>query len=162
MKYNGTTYYYVYNYQGDVIKLLDSNMNVAAQYTYDAWGNPVSILDGSGNDVSQCPWEIANVNPFRYRGYYWDQETQLYYLNSRYYNPQWGRFLNADGLVDGEDSLLATNIYIYCNNNPVMHSDPSGLKPGDYFQSIDAAAKDFGKYINAYSIKYNRECGATI
>ena len=88
---NGTnfqTYYYVLNLQGDVVKLIQSNGYVAAQYTYDAWGN---ILDSGG--------DLAAVNPLRYRGYYYDNETGFYYLQSRYYDPANRRFINADGLI---------------------------------------------------------------
>ena len=65
-------------------------------------------------------------NPFRYRGYYYDTDTGLYYLQSRYYNPQWGRFLNADGYVSTGTGMIGFNMYAYCNNNPVMGYDPNG------------------------------------
>ena len=85
MTYNGAKYFYIYNAQGDVVELYDTSANVVAKYAYDAWGNPVSITDGNGNDVSGNPNHIANINPFRYRGYYYDAETGFYYLQSRYY-----------------------------------------------------------------------------
>ena len=75
----------------------------------------------------------ASYNPFRYRGYYYDTETGLYYLQSRYYNPQWGRFLNADGLVSTGQGLLGYNMYAYCNNNPVMYVDPTGFYSWEEF-----------------------------
>ena len=73
----------------------------------------------------------AIYNPFRYRGYYYDTETQLYYLQSRYYNPAWGRFLNADGLISTGQGLIGYNMYTYCGNNPVMGYDPSGYADED-------------------------------
>ena len=72
---------------------------------------------------------VWTYNPFRYRGYYYDTETGLYYLQSRYYNPQWGRFLNADGYVSTGQGLLGYNMYAYCNKNPIMYTDPAGEWP---------------------------------
>ena len=69
---------------------------------------------------------VRTLNPFRYRGYYYDTDTGLYYLQSRYYNPQWGRFLNADGYVSTGTGMIGFNMYAYCNNNPVMGYDPNG------------------------------------
>ena len=87
-------------------------------YTYDAWGNPLTTT-GAMADT------LGKLNPLRYRGYVYDTETGLYYLQSRYYNPETGRFINADNLVDTED-LLGENLFAYCANNPVNHQDPSG------------------------------------
>ena len=117
---NGTnfqTYYYVLNLQGDVVKLIQSNGYVAAQYTYDAWGN---ILDSGG--------DLAAVNPLRYRGYYYDNETGFYYLQSRYYDPVNRRFINADGLISSNWSFSGLNMFAYCENDPVGRSDPSGIE----------------------------------
>ena len=111
-----TTYYYVLNLQGDVVKLIDQDGAVAAAYAYDAWGN---ILSQSGN--------MAEKNPLRYRGYYYDSETGFYYLQSRYYDPATRRFINADvyASTDSKDAI-ACNMFAYCNNNPVIHDDESG------------------------------------
>ena len=118
--YNGNTYFYVTNLQGDVISILDSEGTIEVSYTYDAWGN---ILSVSGSST------LATLNPLRYRGYVYDIETNLYYLQSRYYNPEWGRFISADSL----DVLTATpmaltdkNLFAYCDNNPVMREDSDG------------------------------------
>ncbi|MBO4309182.1 MAG: RHS repeat-associated core domain-containing protein [Clostridia bacterium] len=92
-------------------------------YKYDAWGNVSTTISHLGN------WWEASLNPFRYRGYYYDTETGFYYLNSRYYNPEWGRFINADGYVSTGTGLLGYNMYAYCNNNPVMYVDPDGEFP---------------------------------
>ena len=99
---------------------------LVAQYVYDAWGNHRQITDGSGNDVSDNPNHIANINPFRYRGCYYDTETGWYYLNARYYDPNVGRFLSPDTILGANGGLLGYNLYAYCNNNPVMFVDPSG------------------------------------
>ena len=98
-KYNNTVYYYIKNIQDDIIGIIDSNNNIIANYKYDSWGNIISITDNNDNDISNNTNHIANINPFRYRIYYYDTETNLYYLNSRYYNPTWGRFINADGII---------------------------------------------------------------
>ena len=126
MEYNGTKYWYDKNLQGDVVGIRNASGTLVAQYVYDAWGNHRQITDGSGNDVSDNPAHIANINPFRYRGYYYDTETGWYYLNTRYYDPNVGRFLSPDTILGANGGLLGYNLYAYCNNNPVMFSDPSG------------------------------------
>ena len=113
------TYYYVLNLQGDVVKLVTDSGAVAASYEYDAWGN---ILSQSGS--------MADVNPLRYRGYYYDTETGFYYVSSRYYDPEIGRYLNADSVIAGVGgSVQGYNLFAYCFNNPVNMSDSSGHWP---------------------------------
>ena len=85
MEYNGTRYWYDKNLQGDVVGIRNASGTLVAQNVYDAWGNHRQITDGSGNDVSDNPNHIANINPFRFRAYYYDTETGWYYLNARYY-----------------------------------------------------------------------------
>ena len=109
-----------------MIALYDNAGNVHARYTYDPWGKPLSITDGSGNDVSGNPSHVANINPFRYRNYYYDAETGFYYLNSRYYDPETKRFINPDGYVSTGQGLLGFNMFAYCLNNPINRIDPSG------------------------------------
>ncbi len=123
--YNGTLYYVQKNFQGDIVALVDRDGNVVAKYVYDAWGNTRVYTANGILDASSL--SIGNINPFRYRGYYYDKETGLYYLQTRYYDPQIGRFLNADS-VDyiAPDIIGGLNLYAYCNNNPVMYSDPDG------------------------------------
>ena len=121
-----TDYFYVKNIMGDVLGIVDSSGTLVAEYRYDAYGNPVMILDGNGNDVSNNYAHIANINPIRYRGYYYDIESGFYYLNSRYYDPEIGRFINADGYVSTGQDVNGFNMFAYCGNNPVMRKDPSG------------------------------------
>ena len=123
--YNGTLYFVQKNFQGDIVALVDQNGNVVAKYVYDAWGNG-KVCNASGTENTSSSF-IGNINPFRYRGYYYDVETGLYYLQTRYYEPRAGRFLNADS-VDyiAPDLIGGLNLYAYCNNNPVMYSDPEG------------------------------------
>jgi len=125
-KYNNSLYYYVKNLQKDIIGIIDCKYNLVANYTYDSWGNIISITDGNGNDISNNENHIGNINPFRYRSYYYDKETKLYYLNSRYYNPKWGRFLNSDTIIGTADDLRGHNLYLYCDNNPINLSDLDG------------------------------------
>ena len=110
-------YFLASNPQEDITYIYDIDGNRVVTYNYDAWGNILSI---SGTKAST----IGRYNPFRYRGYYYDNETGFYYLNSRYYDPSSGRFLNADGQLN--DGLLGYNLFAYCENNPVMGYDPSG------------------------------------
>ena len=93
------------------------------EYKYDAWGNH-AILDGNGNNVTSG---IGVLNPFRYRGYYYDTETNLYYLQTRYYDPEAGRFISRDSIeYAAPESINGLNLYAYCGNNPVMNVDPTG------------------------------------
>lgn len=128
-KYDGNVYYYKKNLLGDIDRIYDANKNLVAEYKYDAWGNH-RIYSGAGLDITENTTynnSVAKVNPFRYRGYYYDAETGLYYLNSRYYDPVIGRFINADDVAYIQpDVLNGSNLYAYCCNNPVMYSDPMG------------------------------------
>ncbi len=126
LQYNTDKYYYLKNAQNNIIGILDSNYNIVAKYTYDAWGNILSITDGNGIDISNNDTHIGNINPFRYRSYYYDKETNLYYLNSRYYNPVWGRFINGDSNLGANKDINSYNLYTYVSNNPINMCDPSG------------------------------------
>ena len=119
VEYKGNTYYYIYNLQGDVVGLVNSSGTSVVSYTYDAWGNPESI---TGSMAST----LGAANPFRYRSYYFDTESGLYYLMSRYYDPVVGRFLNADGILAANGDLLSFNLFTYCSNNPTNLADPAG------------------------------------
>ena len=118
--------------QGNIIALLDSAGNVVVKYVYDAWGNH-AVLDGNGNDITDAN-HIGNLNPFRYRGYFYDVETELYYLQTRYYDPEIGRFITIDSIeyLDPE-SINGLNLYAYCGDNPVMGYDPNGTWDWDKF-----------------------------
>ena len=123
--YNNNLYYYVKNYQNDIIAILDSIGNVIVKYQYDSWGNHISIKDANDSEITDVS-HVGLINPFRYRSYYFDKETGLYYLNSRYYNPLWGRFLNADSMLVQTSSLTGYNLFIYGNNNPINRIDSKG------------------------------------
>ena len=121
-------YYYLYNLQGDVIALANASTGkLAATYTYDAWGKIVKINGIDPEEVAES--SIAKINPFRYRGYYYDQETGLYYVSSRYYDPEVGRWINADAAIGQVGNVQGCNMFSYCFNNPVNLSDPSGNWP---------------------------------
>ena len=122
VRFNGTIYTYVHNLQGDIVGILDSTGALVVEYKYDAWGKLLSTV-GSLADT------LAIRNPFRYRGYVYDEEAGLYYLRSRYYNPATGRFVNADDenvVVDIENSILEENLFGYCLSNPTNYIDEDG------------------------------------
>ena len=100
------------------------------EYKYDAWGKVLSITGSKAGTVGQ-------INPFRYRGYLYDNETGLYYLKSRYYNPEWGRFISADVVLGKTGELLGHNLYCYCGNNPIKNHDPAGALCVDAFVERD-------------------------
>ena len=117
--YNNVPYYFIKNLQGDVIAVVDKDAQTVARYSYDAWGECTVTQDSIG---------IATINPFRYRGYYYDDETGLYYVSSRYYDPEIGRFLNSDEaqFVNFSESLLSSNLFCYCHNSPINNVDENG------------------------------------
>ena len=118
--YNGTVYYYLRNAQEDITGIVDSNGSLVVSYSYDAWGKTTNPTGSN----------IASLNPFRYRGYIYDSETSLYYLNSRYYSPELGRFISLDSLdvptVSPKNANWDKNLYAYCDNNPVSRKDEGG------------------------------------
>lgn len=121
--FTDTMYYLLTNMQGDVVAIYNANGERIFEYVYDAWGNILrSKQVATGGNVAN------SVNPFRYRGYYYDTETGLYYLQSRYYNPEWGRFLNADNatIITDTGTISDKNMFAYCDNNPVMRTDENG------------------------------------
>ena len=126
MNLNGVEYYYVRNGQNDIIGLIDGTGAQVVSYTYDSWGKLISIKDAKGNDVTNDTTNVGYKNPYRYRGYRYDTETGLYYLNSRYYNSEWGRFINADAIAGNTGELLSHNVFAYCSNNSIMREDESG------------------------------------
>lgn len=119
MNLNGVEYYYIRNAQGDIIGLFDRGGSKVVSYSYDSWGKIINIT-GSLKDT------VGLKNPYRYRSYRYDDEIQLYYLKSRYYNPDWGRFINSDALVGKTGELLSHNLFSYCLNNPINRLDSEG------------------------------------
>jgi len=119
------------------------------------------VRDASGNIINSAT-HIAMLNPFRYRGYMYDNESGFYYLRSRYYAPIVSRFLNADSRINTSLGLIGTNLFDYCVNNPVNNSDYSGNKPGDLFNSMDEAARDAAIYLGNLSFKNGWEYGTNI
>ena len=120
--YNGTEYYYIKNAQNDVTAIASADGTVIANYYYDSWGKLTEITGDT---------EIAELNPIRYRSYYYDSETEWYYLNTRYYSPELCRFISSDGYVQTGQSLLDKNMFAYCLNDPTNLFDETGECPHD-------------------------------
>ena len=124
------TYYYILNLQGDVVQIIDANGVMQAEYIYSPWGE---IISAEG--------DLAEINPLRYRGYYYDSETGFYYLQSRYYDPENHRFINADTYASTDSGdAIACNMFAYCQNNPVMLGDENGEIAGWLVRAIVGAA----------------------
>jgi RHS repeat-associated protein len=151
VKYDGETYFYMRNLQGDVCGIYDSDGDLIVKYTYDAWGKRLNVTDANGVYISDLD-SIAHVNPIRYRGYYYDSEFEFYYLQSRYYWPALGRFISADSLFMAGDALVGTNMYAYCSNSPVMYVDPSGMGPVPDMHMFGAALNVFVAAFLLYGI----------
>ncbi len=117
-------YYYLLNQQGDVEALMDASGAIVATYEYDPWG-AVTVKNASGA-LDNDDTSIGNMNPLRYRGYYYDTETGFYYLESRYYDPVVGRFISADIFASTGQGILGCNMFAYCENDPILYSDPCG------------------------------------
>lgn len=120
--FNGTKYAYILDLQGDVVGLKNASGTEVVRYTYDAWGKKLET-------TGELAGSLGYLNPFRYRGYVYDEETGRYYLRSRYYNPTRGRFVNCDSfefLLTGEASLAEKNLFAYCDNNAIVRKDDAG------------------------------------
>ena len=132
MSFDDTMYYYIKNLQGDIVKIVNQDGNTVVTYTYDAFGKITKQTDTT-------TYGIAKLNPFRYRGYVYDDETGLYYLQSRYYDPVTGRFINADVYCDTNTDIFGTNMFNYCNNDPINQVDPKGTD-AIWLQNFDAVS----------------------
>lgn len=121
MKYQNEMYFYRKNLFGDILGILDSHGTELVKYEYNSWGKLLNLTDYSSNG-------LGRKNPFRFKGYYYDEELGMYYLNSRYYDPEVGRFISPDttDILEVQDDLYDKNLYAYCDNNSVMRIDSSG------------------------------------
>ena len=140
LSFNGVRYYYVTSLQGDVIAIVDQNGTVVTTYLYDAWGNHL-------HTTGSLSATVGRYNPLRYRGYVYDRETNLYYLQSRYYNPETGRFINGDGFTATGQGIIGNNMFAYCGNNPVNYVDPSGQ---GWLTALKSIVKAFVRVIVDY------------
>lgn len=147
-EYKDNIYIYKKSLTGDIIGIYDINGKEVVTYVYDVWGNVINV-DGNAN--------IASVNPYRYKGYYYDEESGLYYLNSRYYDASIGRFINADKYIDTKTGIFSDNMYAYCENSPLIRENSTG-EVWNSIIYVDCNAEETGMLLNAYSSykpKYN-------
>jgi len=167
MYYNNVLYYFRKNLQGDVTGIYNAYGTLVVEYEYTPYGAIFAITDANGVDISTNATHIANINPFRYRGYYYDTETELYYLITRYYDPVVGRFLNADAFASTGQGIVGNNMFAYCLNNVVNFVDSNGefcipiiIMPPNIIRDIDlklSAPVPFEKTKGYRVIKRNRD-----
>ena len=143
LKYNNNNYYFIKNVQGDIISIYNSNNQLVAKYEYDSFGNILSIKD-SNDSIIIDNTHVAIVNPYRYRGYYYDRETGLYYIKNRYYNPLWGRFINSDTYLGINHDFQSQNIFLYSSNNYISKID----KNGNWFEWISDVFDYLGELLS--------------
>ena len=161
----GAMYFYVKNLQGDIINIANSNGTVLVRYDYDVFGKIVSVTDNSDPTITGVQ-NFALINPLRYRGYVFDDETGLYYLQSRYYDAVTGRFINADVYVDTDTgSPLSTNMFAYCENNANNRADYSGewfYTLSDYARYRDDRYRVYKQFdANSYKNNWYRQMSIT-
>ena len=140
------------NGQGDIEGILETTGALVVSYTYDAWGKVLSCTGTLANTVGA-------INPMRYRDYYLDSETGYYYLQSRYYNPEFCRFINSDEpsmLTLSADNICGVNLFAYCDNNPVNFVDPTGnLSVNDFWNYISGLPLT-GRTASAFGFAWDR------
>ena len=153
--YNGNRYFYLKNAQGDVTGLVNASGTQVVSYTYDPWGAPMS----TGGTMAST---LGAANPLRYRGYVYDSETGLYYLSSRYYNPVWGRFINADGYASTGQGFTGYNMFAYCNGNPLRNRDSGGSLPHNTMTMMtDGGPRDAQYYIKLQARRHTMNTSGT-
>ena len=159
VRFNGTDYFYVYDLQGDVVALIDAAGMKVVEYVYDAWG---SILSTSGTLAAT----LGYLNPFRYRGYVFDEEIGLYYLRSRYYTPKIKRFMTLDIIIGKIRRLISHNLFAYCLNSPIIYHDDFGefanassKMPASYMlKLVDIMLKEHWAYVPDAKEKGKVDC----
>lgn len=153
--YDNTEYTYqlLKNLQGDVVAILNYDNNIIATYEYDAWGNLLSIKNEYGNDITTSTGYFANINPIRYRSYYYDTETKFYYLQSRYYDPANCRFISMDEPTIATDPSTVTdkNLFAYCDNDPINRFDNGGRFWDTFLDLVSLTSSVAEVIVNPYS-----------
>ena len=154
--YNGNQYFYLTNQMGDIFAITNAAGTVIANYTYGAWGELLSTTPATANDATQLA--IANANPLRYRGYYYDSETKNYYIQSRFYSPKFARFLSPDDsevLLFTSATFAGFSLFSYCGNDPINYYDAWGLARAKvtYKKSIRQIGKEYRKFTIPKKIK---------
>ena len=139
------TYYYILNLQGDVVQIIDEGGVLQAEYVYSPWGE---IISAEG--------DLAEINPLRYRGYYYDSETGFYYLQSRYYDPENHRFINADCYASTGQGFIGMNAFSYCGNAPSSRTDGYGFAWTDLLEFVDTAIQEVGNALNSAAYDFQR------
>ena len=148
VEFNGALYSYVHNLQGDIVGIVDSAGSLVVEYKYDAWGKPTLV-----RTLTTAYEALAELNPFRYRGYVYDEETELYYLRSRYYHNVISRFIGVDPVLGISEGIFGTNSFVYCLNDPLNRVDRWGTEPYRWYENKMDALRDAALYIGDVSFK---------
>lgn len=130
-RYNNSYYYYLKDYNNNIIGIMNNNFEIIANYEYDSWGNIISITDNLGNNITDKN-NIANINPYRYKSYYYDVDMKLYNLGKRYYSPILKRFISMDKNIGANQDILSYNLYLFVSNDPINKFDIDG----EFFENI--------------------------
>ena len=153
LKHNGSVYLYVKNLQGDVIRILDRDGKPVVRYVYNAWGKIEKLLDGNGRDISGDVTHIGNKNPIRYRSYYYDTESELYYLQSRYYDPETCRFINADKVIGYNNGDYSYNVFSYCGNDAINRCEVCGYFWKKLWKTVKKVVSTVLHVVNTIAVK---------
>lgn len=156
--YNDVPYYFIKNLQGDVIAIVNKDAETVARYTYDVWGACTSAV--TYTELTDGV-DIATINPFRYRSYYYDEEISVYYVSSRYYDPEIGRWLNGDmpemiGLSIISRGIPDANLFPYCSNSPTNDKDITGYVSANNIANMFSISTIFGMFMLALCASYSK------
>ncbi len=137
-------YFYIKDITGTIYGIVDESGMLVGKYEYSAYGKCTILLDTD---------KIATINPFRFKCYYYDRESGMYYCHTRYFVPEWGRWLNADHFAYLEFyNINVMNLFVYCGNNPIMYTDIDGYSWNSFWKGVGDWFKGAGNSIKGFFV----------